>query len=189
MKPPGHGGVQAAGAAVFLAVVALVWNRSPEPAGVPSPPPDVTWLVPSGETVANDGEPAPPPAAAAEQTPQALTGRPATSPARRALAAPVAGTFEFSRPAGAEQRPTTPPKETGRTAGPSERSTPARLAPAQRDATPPPATRVPRHPTERYGTALEFVCDPAEAGERSRDEGKLLFVLHLSGNFENTKFT
>jgi hypothetical protein len=42
---------------------------------------------------------------------------------------------------------------------------------------------------EKYGTAVTFLCDPADAAAEARREGKLLFVLHLSGNFEDSQFT
>jgi hypothetical protein len=42
---------------------------------------------------------------------------------------------------------------------------------------------------ERYGTAVTFLCDPADAAAEARRQGKLLFVLHLSGNFEDSQFT
>ena len=41
----------------------------------------------------------------------------------------------------------------------------------------------------KYGTSVDFVADPAEAGNRAIAEKKLLFVLNISGNFEDDKFT
>jgi hypothetical protein len=41
----------------------------------------------------------------------------------------------------------------------------------------------------RYGTSVDFVADPAEAGKKAIAEKKLLFVLNISGNFEDDKFT
>jgi hypothetical protein len=42
-----------------------------------------------------------------------------------------------------------------------------------------------RRPDRRtYGTALPFVEDPEAAAGQARAEGKLLFLLHVSGNFE-----
>jgi hypothetical protein len=40
-----------------------------------------------------------------------------------------------------------------------------------------------------YGTQVAFVSSPAEAARKALKERKLLFVLHLSGNFEDRKFT
>jgi hypothetical protein len=40
-----------------------------------------------------------------------------------------------------------------------------------------------------YGTQVAFVSSPAEAARKALKERKLLFVLHLSGNFEDKKFT
>ena len=36
---------------------------------------------------------------------------------------------------------------------------------------------------------MAFVCNPADAVRQAVGDRKLLFVLHLSGNFEDTKFT
>lgn len=41
----------------------------------------------------------------------------------------------------------------------------------------------------RYGTRMNFVDDPAEAAKQALKEKKLLFVLNISGNFEDDKFT
>jgi hypothetical protein len=40
-----------------------------------------------------------------------------------------------------------------------------------------------------YGTQVAFVDTPSEAARRALKERKLLFVLHLSGNFDDKKFT
>jgi hypothetical protein len=42
---------------------------------------------------------------------------------------------------------------------------------------------------ENYGTAIEFLSRPTEAARQALHEDKLLFVLHVSGNFEDAKFT
>jgi hypothetical protein len=42
---------------------------------------------------------------------------------------------------------------------------------------------------ETYGTRVEFVPTPGQAGRLARRSGKLLFVLHVSGNFEDSCFT
>ena len=38
-------------------------------------------------------------------------------------------------------------------------------------------------------SVLEFARDPMEAARLAREEHKLMFVLHVSGNFEESKFT
>jgi hypothetical protein len=43
--------------------------------------------------------------------------------------------------------------------------------------------------SESYGTAIEFLSRPAEAARQALKEHKLLFLLHVSGNFEEAKFT
>ena len=40
-----------------------------------------------------------------------------------------------------------------------------------------------------YGTSIEFVGSPSEAAARARKEEKLVFVLHVSGNFEDPGVT
>jgi hypothetical protein len=42
---------------------------------------------------------------------------------------------------------------------------------------------------ETYGTAVEFLSRPADAARQALHEDKLLFALHVSGNFEDAKFT
>jgi len=40
-----------------------------------------------------------------------------------------------------------------------------------------------------YGTAVEFVDSPKEAAALARKQEKLVFVLHVSGHFEDPQFT
>ncbi len=42
---------------------------------------------------------------------------------------------------------------------------------------------------ETYGTAVQWAGSPAEAARRARAEEKLVFVLHVSGHFEDPAFT
>lgn len=42
---------------------------------------------------------------------------------------------------------------------------------------------------ETFGTAVEFARNPVEAGKLAREERKLSFLLHVSGNFEDAGFT
>jgi hypothetical protein len=39
------------------------------------------------------------------------------------------------------------------------------------------------------GTAVEFDANPARAGQRAAKDGKLMMILHVSGNFEDAGFT
>jgi hypothetical protein len=43
--------------------------------------------------------------------------------------------------------------------------------------------------THTYGTSVAFLSSPAEAALRAQRERKLLFVLHVAGNFEESCFT
>lgn len=40
-----------------------------------------------------------------------------------------------------------------------------------------------------HGTAVEFLDTPSEAARKALKEEKLVFVLHVSGNFEDPRFT
>ena len=42
---------------------------------------------------------------------------------------------------------------------------------------------------ETYGTTVKWEGSPAEAAKKAKDEKKLVFVLHVSGLFEDPKFT
>jgi hypothetical protein len=40
-----------------------------------------------------------------------------------------------------------------------------------------------------FGTSVEFVDTPSEAARQAKKQEKLVFVLHLSGIFEDPKLT
>lgn len=40
-----------------------------------------------------------------------------------------------------------------------------------------------------YGTTIEFVDSPRDAAALAKKEQKLVFVLHVSGHFEDPRFT
>jgi hypothetical protein len=40
-----------------------------------------------------------------------------------------------------------------------------------------------------FGTSVEFVSTPSEAAQQAKKEQKLVFVLHVSGHFEDPKLT
>jgi hypothetical protein len=40
-----------------------------------------------------------------------------------------------------------------------------------------------------YGTTVDFVDTPSEAAKLAKKGEKLVFVLHVSGNFEDPRFT
>ena len=42
---------------------------------------------------------------------------------------------------------------------------------------------------ETYGTSIEWMGSRAEASREARKEEKLVFVLHVSGHFEDAAFT
>jgi hypothetical protein len=42
---------------------------------------------------------------------------------------------------------------------------------------------------ENFGTSVEWEGTPQEAAKKANAEEKLLFILHVSGNFEDPRFT
>jgi hypothetical protein len=40
-----------------------------------------------------------------------------------------------------------------------------------------------------HGTSIDFVSSPSDAAKQAKKEEKLVFVLHVSGNFEDPRFT
>ncbi len=42
---------------------------------------------------------------------------------------------------------------------------------------------------DTYGTSVNFMRSPAAAARRANKEDKLIFTLHVSGNFEDPQFT
>jgi hypothetical protein len=42
---------------------------------------------------------------------------------------------------------------------------------------------------ETYGTSVDWHGTPTEAGAKAKSDEKLLFLLHVSGYFEDPKFT
>ena len=42
---------------------------------------------------------------------------------------------------------------------------------------------------EGHGTSVNFFDSPATAAKHAREDEKLVFVLHVSGNFETPDFT
>ena len=44
-------------------------------------------------------------------------------------------------------------------------------------------------PGGSFGTSVDFFDTPTEAAKKAIKEEKLVFVLHVSGNFEDPRFT
>jgi hypothetical protein len=51
------------------------------------------------------------------------------------------------------------------------------------------AAALPAEKEACHGTAIEFLDTPKEAAKQALKEHKLVFVLHVSGNFEDPRFT
>ena len=47
----------------------------------------------------------------------------------------------------------------------------------------------PEKACDSHGTSVEFEETPTEAAQQAKKEEKLVFVLHVSGNFEDPGFT
>jgi hypothetical protein len=62
-------------------------------------------------------------------------------------------------------------------------ASPKESAPAQPEAEPSGFAR------RLHGTSVAFVSTPAEASRLAGREGKLVFLLHVSGHFEDSCFT
>jgi hypothetical protein len=41
----------------------------------------------------------------------------------------------------------------------------------------------------KFGTSVEFLGPPTAAARKAKQEEKLVFVLHVSGHFEDPRFT
>jgi hypothetical protein len=148
--------------AVLLTVGVAAWAAK-QPAR-PAKPAKVPLYV-----AAVDPGPAEGPAADAPPTP------PADGP-EAPPAAPPEATRDADAGAPAAVAPAVPP--------PPE---PAAPTPAPAAApTPAPAAAC---SAETFGTGVDFVSSPAEAYRRAKADGKLVFLLHVSGNFEDSCFT
>ena len=42
---------------------------------------------------------------------------------------------------------------------------------------------------QEYGTSIQWTGSPSDAAAKAKKEEKLVFVLHVSGYFEDPKFT
>ena len=61
--------------------------------------------------------------------------------------------------------------------------------PAAVKAPPTKPAEKPRKDCGRFGTQVEFVSTPSEAARKALKEEKLVFILHVSGHFEDPRFT
>jgi hypothetical protein len=120
----------------------------------------------------------------------------ADAPEPVALASPQT-TPEASKPEELPQPPTRdlPPEQPAPVREKPKAETPAApAAPAPAEVKAPAAARPAppepgKSPTALLGTTVEFVDNPAAAARAAAREDKLLYVLHVSGNFEDPQFT
>ena len=194
-----------AGAMLFVGglLLGLVWLRAhpagpaeegpsaPRPAPVagekPAPPPDLPPDLPVHEPVSPPATvlagPAPPVGAPLPPQPAAVSPPPSGAPPASARVAAQDPTHVPAQVLGLEAANVLSPP-----AGPSDLPDPAlrpRPAPAALtvDSDPDP------FPGEAFGTAVGFLGSPSEAARKAVRERKLLLVLHVSGNFEDARFT
>jgi hypothetical protein len=53
----------------------------------------------------------------------------------------------------------------------------------------PPASLDDKPACSAHGTTIDFVDTPSIAAKQAKKAGKLVFVLHVSGHFEDPRFT
>jgi hypothetical protein len=114
-------------------------------------------------------------------TAETLQAAPATAAVVPAKRTPILSAVALTaKPAAIPSRPAPPP-------------VPVEPPPAPLLAGPAPGgCPVPAGPAsapQNYGTRVSFVASPAEAEQLAGKEQKLVFVLHISGNFEDSHFT
>jgi outer membrane biosynthesis protein TonB len=93
-----------------------------------------------------------------------------------------------SKPVEQPAPPPTIPPSTPSTPPPVDKPPPA----PQRVAEPKPAPQRPApapRAEDKHGTSVKFLNNPEEAARKAAQGQKLMFLLHISGNFEDRQFT
>jgi hypothetical protein len=75
------------------------------------------------------------------------------------------------------------------TGGPATPAVPSRPVVRPVPPAPPASAKEKKEGTGCHGTRIDFVDTPTEAAKIAKKEQKLVFVLHVSGNFEDPRFT
>jgi hypothetical protein len=146
----------------------LVVVHRPTPHGAP------LHTLPTEETAAAA---VPEPASAAK----ILPGAPVQGPFESAPHKPPAVTPPTPKKVEVTEKPVTPP--------PSKK-----VETVEKSVVPPPPEKVdvakkPEDARETFGTSVQFAESPARAENLAKKERLLMFVLHISGNFEDSAFT
>jgi hypothetical protein len=81
-----------------------------------------------------------------------------------------------------QDRPATP-------SSPTQRLPSAPRSKPQVEGRPVPSEAAPTPACETYGTGVKFHASPADAARAALRDHKLMFVLHISGHFEDSQFT
>jgi hypothetical protein len=160
-------GIAAVVAAVLIGSLALLIRRTPADAD-PEAAPEVALAT--GQPQLPPSPPTPLPQGERGEKGSLSESPVKMEPASPALPAPPA--------------PDDPPPANPAAATPS--LPPEENPPAPGQAQPAAAAAAVDH---RYGTSVDFVDSPTEAAEKALKEKKLLFVLHVAGNFEKDCFT
>jgi hypothetical protein len=108
------------------------------------------------------------------------------------IAAPARPAALPARPPAPAAKPAVPPPAAAAGKVIEKKRAPAPSAPAPARPTLPASERLLADAPpdfKNYGTQVDFLESPAEAAQVAVREHKLCFVLHLSGNFEDAKFT
>jgi hypothetical protein len=84
-----------------------------------------------------------------------------------------------------KQNPPPPALVTVSNPEPAAKPTAEPPAPPPAAVTPPPVARSADH----YGTCVHFLNNPAQAAQKAFQDQKLLFTVHISGNFDDSHFT
>jgi hypothetical protein len=145
--------------AILLGGLILVMRGTPSASNPAAPAEVALAVVPPGDTTPADIPAAP---VKVEPAPPAPVAPPPAPP----VDSPV---------------PASPPDAVPAAAAPAPAADPVVQGPAEAAA----ACPVDR----RYGTRIDFEDSPAEAAEKALKDKKLLFVLHVAGNFEKDRFT
>jgi len=189
-----------AGAAVFCLAVAaggtlLAWHsKTPQQratAAAPTPKPvRVAAVAPAADPALRElgynlvpvGSSSPVTAAHANDTAPPAAHATATPPPVRTEEAPAASDAPLSALTALLHPPQVFPTHV-----PAGENQPA-AKPAARCANTEPSADA-ASPYKTYGTAVRFVDSPEKAAKMALKDDKLLFVLHVAGNFEDDKFT
>jgi outer membrane biosynthesis protein TonB len=176
--------VAAAFSTLFVGGIILAILANPT-ARTPDEEPDAgTVAATAPDTPARDKPEAAEEVRPHEEAPLAAARPAAVQPAEKSSEPPVEKPAPPARTV-ARETPPAPPV-------PADEEPPAQEPPEQEPVTlprPQPVVAKPPRGTETFETSVAFACNPAAAARQAREQQKLLLVLHVSGDFEESRFT